>query len=129
MEQVVPWKSLAELIEQLYPEAWANQGDARGTREARHGERRGVSVRAKVGASIVRTKVGHQFRVSKRQLGLMKDRLGGLATNTTHVVTLFALSNLWVAYRQLLIDNFNELVQTFPNWGSSAHYYESNSRN
>ena len=37
------------------------------------------------------------FRVIKRQFGLVKVRFRGLAKNTAHVVTLFALSNLWMA--------------------------------
>jgi IS5 family transposase len=32
----------------------------------------------------------------------MKVRFRGLAKNTEHVVTLFALSNLWMARRQLM---------------------------
>ena len=50
----------------------------------------------------VRAKVEHPFRVIKRQFGLAKVRFRGLAKNTTHVVTLFALSNLWMARRQLM---------------------------
>ncbi|MBI1398351.1 MAG: IS5 family transposase, partial [Betaproteobacteria bacterium] len=50
----------------------------------------------------VRAKVEHPFRVIKRQFGLMKVRFRGLAKNTAHVVTLFALSNLWMARKQLL---------------------------
>ena len=50
----------------------------------------------------VRAKVEHPFRVIKRQFGLMKVRFRGLAKNTAHVVTLFALSNLWMARRRLL---------------------------
>ena len=37
-----------------------------------------------------------------RQFGLMKVRFRGLAKNTAHVLTLFALSNLWMARRQLM---------------------------
>jgi IS5 family transposase len=40
--------------------------------------------------------------VIKRQFGLMKVRFRGLAKNTAHVITLFALSNLWMARRKLL---------------------------
>ena len=47
-------------------------------------------------------KVEHPFRVVKRQFGLMKVRFCGLAKNTAHVITLFALSNLWMARRLLL---------------------------
>jgi IS5 family transposase len=50
----------------------------------------------------VRAKVEHPFRVIKRQFGLMKVRFRGLAKNTTHLITLFALSNLWMARRRLL---------------------------
>jgi transposase, IS5 family len=50
----------------------------------------------------VRAKVEHPFRGIKRQFGLMKVRFRGLLKNTAHVVTLFALSNLWMARRQLM---------------------------
>ena len=50
----------------------------------------------------IRARVEHPFRVIKRQFGLMKVRFRGLAKNTAHVVTLFALSNLWMARRRLL---------------------------
>ncbi len=54
------------------------------------------------GKANVRAKVEHPFRVIKRQFGLMKVRFKGLQKNTAHVVTLFALSNLWLARRQLM---------------------------
>ena len=50
----------------------------------------------------VRAKVEHPFRVIKRQFGLMKVRFRGLTKNTAHVITLFALANLWMARRRLL---------------------------
>jgi IS5 family transposase len=50
----------------------------------------------------VRAKVEHPFRVVKRQFGLVKVRFRGLAKNTAHVVTLFALSNLWMVRKQLM---------------------------
>jgi transposase, IS5 family len=50
----------------------------------------------------IRAKVEHPFRVIKRQFGLVKVRFRGLHKNTAHVVTLFALSNLWMARRQLM---------------------------
>jgi IS5 family transposase len=50
----------------------------------------------------IRAKVEHPFRVIKRQFGLAKVRFKGLAKNTAHVITLFALSNLWMARRQLI---------------------------
>jgi IS5 family transposase len=50
----------------------------------------------------VRAKVEHPFRVIKRQFGYTKVRFRGLAKNTSQMVTLFALSNLWMARRHLL---------------------------
>lgn len=50
----------------------------------------------------VRAKVEHLFRVIKRQFGYVKTRFRGLAKNTAQLVTLFALSNLWMARRYLL---------------------------
>ena len=50
----------------------------------------------------VRAKVRHPFWVIKRQFGMAKVRLRGLAKNTAHVVTQFALSILWMARRQLM---------------------------
>ncbi|HEY0661055.1 MAG TPA: IS5 family transposase, partial [Lysobacter sp.] len=42
------------------------------------------------------------FRVIKWQFGFTKVRYRGLAKNTAQVLTLFALSNLWMARRRLL---------------------------
>ena len=67
--------------------------DGREKRKLEKNEKRKASVRAKV---------EHPFRVIKRQFGLMKVRFRGLAKNTAHVITLFALSNLWMARRRLL---------------------------
>jgi IS5 family transposase len=50
----------------------------------------------------VRAKVEHPFRVIKCQFGFTKVRYKGLAKNTAQLVTLFALSNLWMARRMLL---------------------------
>ncbi|KAB7768876.1 IS5 family transposase [Xanthomonas maliensis] len=50
----------------------------------------------------LRAKVEHPFRVIKRQFGYTKVRYRGLAKNTAQALTLFALSNLWLARRQLL---------------------------
>ncbi|MGP0175246.1 transposase, partial [Pseudomonas sp. NCHU5208] len=49
-----------------------------------------------------RSKVEHPFRVIKRQFGYTKVRFRGLAKNTVQMVTLFALSNLWMVRRYLL---------------------------
>ena len=51
----------------------------------------------------LRAKVEHPFRVSKRQFGYTKVRYRGLVKNTAQVLTLFALSNLWMVRRPLLI--------------------------
>ena len=47
-------------------------------------------------------KVEHPFRVIKRQFGYTRVRFRGLAKNAAQKVTLFALSNLWMARRHLL---------------------------
>ena len=50
----------------------------------------------------VRAKVKHQFRVIKRKSGYARVRYRGLLKNAAQVMTLFALSNLWMARRRLL---------------------------
>lgn len=50
----------------------------------------------------VRAKVGHPFRVIKRQFGYVKVRFRALAKNTAQMTSLFALSHLWMARRHLL---------------------------
>jgi IS5 family transposase len=50
----------------------------------------------------VRAKVEHPFRVIKRQFGLARVRFKGLQKNTAHLLTLFALSNLWMARKHLI---------------------------
>ena len=50
----------------------------------------------------VRARVEHPFRVIKRQFGFVKVRFRGLAKNTAQLMTLFALSNLWMARRRLM---------------------------
>jgi IS5 family transposase len=49
----------------------------------------------------VRAKVEHPFRVIKRQFGHVKVRYRGLRKNTAQLITLFALSNLWMARKKL----------------------------
>ena len=51
----------------------------------------------------VRAKVEHPFRVIKRQFGHVKVRYRGLKKNTAQLFTLFALSNLWMARKKLLV--------------------------
>ena len=50
----------------------------------------------------VRAKVEHPFRVIKRQFGFVKVRYRGLKKNTAQLVTLFALSNLWMVRSKLM---------------------------
>ena len=50
----------------------------------------------------VRAKVEHAFRVIKRQFGHTKVRYRGLKKNTAQLITLFALSTIWMARRRLL---------------------------
>ena len=50
----------------------------------------------------IRAKVEHPFRVIKQQFGYTKVKYRGLAKNTANLMTLFALSNLWMARRSLL---------------------------
>lgn len=52
--------------------------------------------------SSVRSKVEHAFRVVKCQFGYTKVRYRGLAKNTAQLVTLFALSNLWMTRKVLV---------------------------
>ena len=55
----------------------------------------------KLKASI-RAKVEHPFRVIKCQFGYRKTRYKGLAKNTAQLITLFALSNIWMARKRIL---------------------------
>ncbi len=75
------------------PSDMAKMSEGRAKSRARKSEHEKASVRAKV---------EHPFRVIKRQFGLTKVRFRGLAKNTAHVVTLFALSNLWMARKKLM---------------------------
>jgi transposase, IS5 family len=50
----------------------------------------------------IRAKVEHPFRVIKRQFGFVKVRYRGLKKNTAQLITLFALSNLWMAREKLM---------------------------
>ena len=50
----------------------------------------------------IRAKVEHPFRVIKRQFGFIKVRYKGLKKNAAQLMTLFALSNLWMVRGQLM---------------------------
>ena len=49
-----------------------------------------------------RAKVEHPFMVIKRQFGYVKVRYRGLAKNTAQLITLFALSNIWMARKRII---------------------------
>jgi IS5 family transposase len=77
----------------------------------RPGKRRQLDLKRKIGRLLneverlkasVRAKVEHPFRVLKQQFGFTKVRYRGLKKNTAQIITLFALSNLWMARRQLM---------------------------
>jgi IS5 family transposase len=60
-----------------------------------------IAARVEKMKASIRAKVEHPFRVIKRQFGFTEVRYRGLAKNTAQLVTLFALSNLWLARRAL----------------------------
>lgn len=49
----------------------------------------------------IRAKVEHPFRVFKQQFGFQKTRLSGMAKNRCKVNVIAALTNLFLARRQL----------------------------
>ncbi len=49
-----------------------------------------------------RAKVEHPFRVIKCQFGHRKVRHRGLAKNTSQLLVIFALSNLWMVRKQIV---------------------------
>ena len=51
---------------------------------------------------LLAERIEHPFRVLKRQFGFAKVRYKGLKKNTAQLVTLFALSNLWMARHKLM---------------------------
>jgi IS5 family transposase len=61
-----------------------------------------VAERVEKMKASIRAKVEHPFRVVKQQFGFTKVRYRGLAKNTAQLVTLFALSNLWMSRRDLM---------------------------
>ena len=50
----------------------------------------------------IRAKVEHPFRVIKRQFGHVKVRYRGLKKTTAQLLTLFAVSNLWMVRGELM---------------------------
>jgi hypothetical protein len=69
------------------------------------GQRRGMDKNRPINAlkeqleqikASIRAKVEHPFRVIKCQFGHRKVRYRGLAKNTSQLLVMFALSNLWM---------------------------------
>ena len=52
--------------------------------------------------SGIRAKVEHPPQAIKRQFGFIKVRYKGLKKNTAQLITLFALSNLWMVRTKLI---------------------------
>ena len=76
----------------------------------RHSKRRALNKHSPWGSLLekaeqlkasVRAKVAYPFRVIKCQFGFTKVRYKGLAKNPAQLMTLFALSNVWIARRHL----------------------------
>jgi len=98
---------------------WADKGYVHGEREAAFkgsGKFWGVMRKAPKGSKLhplderinriiamVRARVEHPFRVLKRQFGYTKTRYRGLAKNRAQLFTLFALGNLFLVRRRLLV--------------------------
>ncbi|MGH9817955.1 MAG: IS5 family transposase [Candidatus Acidiferrales bacterium] len=80
-----------------------NIAEKRGTVKALpDGELKQVTEELETLKATVRARVEHPFRVVKCQFGHVKVRYRGLAKNTAQLITLFALSNLWMARGRLL---------------------------
>jgi IS5 family transposase len=78
---------------------------ARPSSRRKHGEKSAIGRalrKIEYAKSQTRAKVEHPFRVIKRQFGYTKVRFRGLVKNTAQLVTLFALSNLWMVRKRLM---------------------------
>ncbi len=58
--------------------------------------------RIDAGCDRLPDEVEHPFRVLKRQFGHAKVRYRGLAKNTSQLVVMFAMSNLWMVRKALI---------------------------
>jgi IS5 family transposase len=74
------------------------------------GQRRGMDKNRPINAlkeqleqikASIRAKVEHPFRVIKCQFGHRKVRYRGLAKNTSQLLVMFALSNLWMVRKRI----------------------------
>lgn len=68
----------------------------------RRARERAKAMREETKKAQVRARVEHPFRIVKCVFGYVKVRFKGLAKNTTQVITLFALANLYLARKHLL---------------------------
>jgi IS5 family transposase len=87
---------------QATPVTWhvaMKPGKRKGLPKTAWGELVGKIEKAK---ASLRAKVEHPFRILKRQFGFLKTRYRGLRKNTSQIVTLFALANLFQARHLLL---------------------------
>lgn len=73
-----------------------------GKRRALRGVLGAMKQRLEKNKASLRAKVEHPFRVIKRQFRHTRVRYRGLAKNTTQLIMLFALSNLWMVRGHLL---------------------------
>ncbi len=91
MDQVVPWKGLIALIEPHYPKG--------------EGGRPAYPLMAMLRIHLMQNWFGYSDPAMEEALyetTILRQFAGGLAKNTAQLVTLFALSNLWMARRHLL---------------------------
>ena len=63
---------------------------------------RAKAMREETKKAQIRARVEHPFRIVKCVFGYVKVRFKGLAKNTSQVITLFALANLYLARKHLL---------------------------
>lgn len=68
----------------------------------RRARERARAMREEKRKAQVRARVEHPFRIVKCVFGYVKVRFKGLAKNTSQVVTLFALANLYLVRKQLM---------------------------
>lgn len=77
----------------------------------RPGKRKALDKTSELGAmedkiekakASIRAKVEHPFRIIKQQFGYAKVKYRGLKKNTQRLLTMFALSNLWMVRKALM---------------------------
>jgi len=105
MDAVVPWGRLLALLEPHYPKVGPKGGKVWGVmrKAPKGGDLHPIDARINRIIAMVRAKVEHPFRVVQRQLGHVKTRYRGLAKNRAQLFTLFALGNLFLVRRRLMV--------------------------